>query len=601
MVFASAADGWAFSIETFAELYSKKLNFNQTVLRKTLWGDYYINMKEKKILRGASIKNKKPLFVQLVLDNIWAVYQTILEKDKEKLEKMIGMLGLKVAPRDLRSTDLKVQLQAVMSTWLPLAVSVLSMVCEKLPSPSNIGIERSKKLMCPQTMKFETLPAETQKLLDCFSACSADDSMPKIAFVSKMLPVSKSQMPENRAKPLTEEELAARRTAARERHQERMQLGTEGAVQLTADQLKRMEVNEEEDKKPENEFEFIAFARVFSGSLKAGDEVFVLGPKYDPGRSGALLAAGEMPEDCHGTKATISGVYMLLGRDLEPIDCASAGNIVGISGLSNSVIKSATLCSIPWCPPFVDLVHSTTPILRVAVEPAKSSDLGAVSGGLQLLNQADAHVEVIVSEVGEYLLLTAGEVHLQRCILDLTESYAKCEVMVSDPIVPFRETIVPNPETDMVNEAIEVENRANKDQDGKEVEESAEIETPNKQSFFKLRAVPLPAACSELLQSNVELLKALNSQLELSAQSQLDLQKFKEDLNNSVKEHVVLKDLMSSVISFGPKRIGSNLLFNCVEGLELSSVWDEAATRKKGDLRTDHISSIGTIHTLQSV
>ena len=79
VVFASAADGWAFSIETFAELYSKKLNFNQTVLRKTLWGDYYINMKEKKILRGASIKNKKPLFVQLVLDNIWAVYQTILE------------------------------------------------------------------------------------------------------------------------------------------------------------------------------------------------------------------------------------------------------------------------------------------------------------------------------------------------------------------------------------------------------------------------------------------------------------------------------------------------------------------------------------------
>merc|ERR1719187_86657 len=53
VVFASAADGWAFSIETFAKIYAKKLNFNESVLRKTLWGDYYLNMKDKKILKGA--------------------------------------------------------------------------------------------------------------------------------------------------------------------------------------------------------------------------------------------------------------------------------------------------------------------------------------------------------------------------------------------------------------------------------------------------------------------------------------------------------------------------------------------------------------------
>ena len=64
-----------------------------------------------------------------------------------------------------------------------------------------------------------------------------------------------------------------------------------------------------------------------------------------------------------------------------------------------------------------------------------------------------------MSEAGEHLLVTAGEVHLQRCVLDLTEAYAKCEVTVSEPIVPFRETIVPVPETDMVNEAIEGENK----------------------------------------------------------------------------------------------------------------------------------------------
>jgi len=593
VVFACAGDGWAFSIDTFAEIYSKKLNFNLQVLRKTLWGDYYINTKEKKIMKGAFLKNRKPLFVQLVLDNIWAVYNTILEKEKEKLEKMIGMLGLKVPPRDLRSSDVKQQLQAVMSTWLPLAVSVLSMVCDKLPSPSNIGTERSKKLMCPQTVKFETLPGETQTLLNNFAACSAEDSAPKIAFVSKMLPISKSQLPENRAKPLTEEELAARRTAARERHKERMEKsGTEGAIQLTTDQLKRMEVNEAEVITPENEYEFIAFARVFSGNLKVGDEVYVLGPKYDPGKSGTILAAGEMPEDCHATKATISGVYMLLGRDLEPIECASAGNIVGLAGLGNSVIKSATLCSNQWCPPFVDLVHSTTPILRVAVEPVKSSDLTSMAKGLQLLNQADAHVEVIVSEVGEYLLLTAGEVHLQRCLLDLTESYAKCEVMVSDPIVPFRETIVPVPDTDMVNEMIELEDRPNKDEDGNELMESVEIETPNKQSYFKIRALPLPEGCIELLIKNVELLKALSNGIELSSQSQTALLKLRNDLNDVAKNHDLLKDLIPSIISFGPKRVGPNVLINRVDGLDLETVWKEARPRSKGDARVDHVSSL---------
>jgi translation elongation factor EF-G len=43
----------------------------------------------------------------------------------------------------------------------------------------------------------------------------------------------------------------------------------------------------------------------------------------------------------------------------------------------------------------VELVHSTVAILRVAIEPLKSSDIAALSRGLQILNQADAHVEIL--------------------------------------------------------------------------------------------------------------------------------------------------------------------------------------------------------------
>lgn len=39
--------------------------------------------------------------------------------------------------------------------------------------------------------------------------------------------------------------------------------------------------------------------------------------------------------------------------------------------------------------------------------------------GLRLLNQADPCVQVLVQETGEHVIITAGEVHLQRCVDDL--------------------------------------------------------------------------------------------------------------------------------------------------------------------------------------
>ena len=38
--------------------------------------------------------------------------------------------------------------------------------------------------------------------------------------------------------------------------------------------------------------------------------------------------------------------------------------------------------------------------------------------------QADANVRVNLTDKGEHVLVTAGEVHLERCIRDLRETYA---------------------------------------------------------------------------------------------------------------------------------------------------------------------------------
>ena len=53
--------------------------------------------------------------------------------------------------------------------------------------------------------------------------------------------------------------------------------------------------------------------------------------------------------------------------------------------------------------------------------------------------------------------------------------YAKIKLNVSDPIVPFRETIINPPKIDMVNEAIQDSNIVSKTSKMKEFEEDEEV------------------------------------------------------------------------------------------------------------------------------
>lgn len=77
VIFSSAVDGWAFTVKQFASLYEKKLGIKRSILEKVLWGDFYLDPKSKRVLGSKHLKgrNLKPMFVQLVLENIWAVYQ----------------------------------------------------------------------------------------------------------------------------------------------------------------------------------------------------------------------------------------------------------------------------------------------------------------------------------------------------------------------------------------------------------------------------------------------------------------------------------------------------------------------------------------------
>jgi len=98
VIFSSAIDGWAFTVRQFASLYEKKLGVKRNALEKVLWGDFYLDPKTKKVLGPKHLKgrNLRPMFVQLVLDQIWNVYEATTGGDNGSgcVEPLIPNLSL---------------------------------------------------------------------------------------------------------------------------------------------------------------------------------------------------------------------------------------------------------------------------------------------------------------------------------------------------------------------------------------------------------------------------------------------------------------------------------------------------------------------------
>ncbi|XP_027160235.1 elongation factor-like GTPase 1 [Coffea eugenioides] len=455
VAFVCALDGWGFSILDFAEFYASKLGASSAALQKALWGPRYFNAKTKMIVgkKGMSSGSKaRPMFVQFVLEPLWQVYQAALEEDGDRgvLEKVIKSFNLLIPPRELQNKDPKAVLQSVMSRWLPLSDRILAMVVKHMPDPITAQSFRISRLL----PKRETLDnagssevlAEAEVVRKSVEACNSSPTAPCVAFVSKMFAVPLKMLPRG-------EDLS----------------------------------NYADDASGESEECFLAFARVFSGVLHAGQRIFVLSALYDP-------LKGESMQK-HVQEAELQSIYLMMGQGLRPVASAKAGNIIAIRGLGQNILKSATLSSTKNCWPFSSMVFQVAPTLKVAIEPSDPADMGALMKGLRLLNRADPFVEVAVSARGEHVLAAAGEVHLERCIKDLKERFAKVSLEVSPPLVSYKETIegkLSNPLDNL-----------------KQLSGSSEViekTTPNGRCVVRVKVMKLPTMLTKLLDESSELI-----------------------------------------------------------------------------------------------
>jgi ribosome assembly protein 1 len=92
VVFASAVDGWGFRVGHFAQLFATKLGIQEANLRRVLWGDFYLDPKTKRVISYKHLRGRalKPLFTQIVLENIWAVYDTVIMNPYVTLKSTIA-------------------------------------------------------------------------------------------------------------------------------------------------------------------------------------------------------------------------------------------------------------------------------------------------------------------------------------------------------------------------------------------------------------------------------------------------------------------------------------------------------------------------------
>jgi len=174
---------------------------------------------------------------------------------------------------------------------------------------------------------------------------------------------------------------------------------------------------------------FFAFGRVFSGKVATGMKARIMGPNFVHGKK----------EDLYNK--AIQRTILMMGRYQEPIEDVPCGNICGLVGVDQFLVKTGTLTTFEDAHNMKQMKFSVSPVVRVAVEPKNPQDLPKLVEGLKRLAKSDPMVLTLTEESGEHIVAGAGELHLEICLKDLEEDHAGIPLKKSDPVVSYRETV----------------------------------------------------------------------------------------------------------------------------------------------------------------
>jgi elongation factor G len=169
----------------------------------------------------------------------------------------------------------------------------------------------------------------------------------------------------------------------------------------------------------------LAFVRVYSGKLNAGDSVLNVS-KARKERIGRLVKM-------HANKR-------------EEIQEVFAGDICAAVGLKQ-VVTGDTICD-EKAPVLLESINFPAPVIQLAIEPRTKADQEKLGMAIQKLVSEDPTLRVNTDqETGQTILAGMGELHLE-IIVDRMKREFNVEANVGKPQVAYRETIRGNAEAD---------------------------------------------------------------------------------------------------------------------------------------------------------
>lgn len=154
--------------------------------------------------------------------------------------------------------------------------------------------------------------------------------------------------------------------------------------------------------------------------------------------SGTLKSGVTLYNTTKDATEKVSTVYFLKGKKQEPADCACAGDIACLTKLSATSTGDTLSDSKDIVIPPVQLPK---PVYSRAVYAANKGDEDKVFGGLSKLKDEDISFTVTKDpETGEMILSGLGETQLDVICKKLKSKF-KSEAVLTDPRIPYRETI----------------------------------------------------------------------------------------------------------------------------------------------------------------
>ena len=166
----------------------------------------------------------------------------------------------------------------------------------------------------------------------------------------------------------------------------------------------------------------IAVGRLFSGTVKKGDQLYVAG----------------MP-----SANRVQSVGMFVGGDRINTEIVTAGNIIAVSGLRDA-ISGSTISSDKEMTPFERIIHNSEPVVTTAIEAKHTKDLPKLVEVLRAVAKADPSIQIDSNlETGEHLMSGMGELHLEITEYRIRNEHG-VEITTSPPIVVYRETVAMN-------------------------------------------------------------------------------------------------------------------------------------------------------------